>query len=231
MERYIAIGHPIYFNRILTRGRVAISIVIIWLFAIITSFPRVFTTSVHNMDTRSTSGICVYKYANQASQVTLSVFLFCLRLLVPTMVTFTTQILIARHLYRHARTFQRQNNASFHGVARRRVLKLMLIVIVTYIICWGPTQVATFLFFFGVLPPTFRKSRGWTLLFVLSLFNSCVNPIIYAIRFKEFREAVFSMFRKERRPLTGIFEQEKQKRSNDRDSPTGMQEGGSSSTK
>nr|XP_054760320.1 growth hormone secretagogue receptor type 1-like [Lytechinus pictus] len=216
MERYIAIGHPIYFNRILTRGRVAISIVIIWLFAIITSFPRVFTTSVHNMDTRSTSGICAYRYANQTSQITLSVFLFCLRLLVPTIVMFITQILIASHLYRHARTFQGQNNASFHDVARRRVLKLMLIVIVTYIICWGPTKVATFLFFFGVLPPTFRKSRGWTLLVVLSLFNSCANPIIYAIRFKEFREAVFSMFRKQRRPLTGIFEQEKQKRSNDR---------------
>nr|XP_054773368.1 C-X-C chemokine receptor type 1-like [Lytechinus pictus] len=113
-----------------------------------------------------------------------------------------------------------KTDTSFHDVARRRVLNLMLIVIITYIICWGPSQVAVFLFFFRIIPPSFSQSPAWTLIFMLSFFNSCANPIIYAIRFKEFREAVWALFSRQMRPLTGIFEQEK--RSNDSDAPTAL---------
>ncbi|XP_054773370.2 growth hormone secretagogue receptor type 1-like [Lytechinus pictus] len=219
-ERYIAIGHPIYFNRFLTRGRVATSIVIIWFFAILTSVPRVFTTTVRSVDNRGTLGICFYKPAGRTNQIVLSLYLFCLRLFIPTVTMLVTQSLIARHLYRHARMFRGKTDTSFHDVARRRVLNLMLIVIITYIICWGPSQVAVFLFFFRIIPPSFSQSPAWTLIFMLSFFNSCANPIIYAIRFKEFREAVWALFSRQRRPLTGIFEQEK--RSNDSDAPTAL---------
>lgn len=213
-ERYIAIVHPIYFNRILTRGRVAMVIIIIWLFAILATFPRIFTTSIGDR------GMCLYRYANRVSQITVAVYLFCLRLLVPTIVLLVTQIFIARHLYIKARQFQGQHSTSFHDVARQRVLKMMLIVIITYVICWGPVQVTIFLFFFGVLPQTFRRGATFTLLIVLSFFNSCVNPIIYALRFREFRGAVWSMFRKQERSTSAIFEQDIAG-ANERDSAAG----------
>ncbi|XP_041463721.1 growth hormone secretagogue receptor type 1-like [Lytechinus variegatus] len=217
-ERYIAIGHPIYFNRFLTRGRVAASIVIIWFFAILTSVPRIFTITVRSVDNRGTLGVCFYKPVGRTNQITLSLYLFCLRIFIPTVTMLVTQSLIAKHLYRQGRRFRGKKDTSFHDVARRRVVKLMLIVIITYIICWGPSQVTVFLFLFGILPPSFRQSPAWIIIFMLSFFNSCANPIIYAIRFKEFREAVWALFSRQRRPLTAIFEQEK--RNNNTDKPT-----------
>ncbi|XP_033631801.1 dopamine receptor 1-like [Asterias rubens] len=72
--------------------------------------------------------------------------------------------------------------------ARRNTFKTLLIVFISFLVCWAPNQIVFFLF-----------NLGWPLdfggnIYVISVslvaVNSCINPIIYGIKYKRFREGV-----------------------------------------
>ncbi|XP_033635680.1 adenosine receptor A2a-like [Asterias rubens] len=71
--------------------------------------------------------------------------------------------------------------------ARKKVIKMLLIVVVTFAICWAPNQ---FMFF--------AYMCGWNLDFsawyyhasvLIAFCNSCVNPFIYGFQSKQYRRA------------------------------------------
>ncbi|XP_033635679.1 adenosine receptor A2a-like [Asterias rubens] len=72
--------------------------------------------------------------------------------------------------------------------ARKKVIKMLLIVVVTFAICWAPNQ---FMFFAFMC--------GWNLDFsawyyhasvLIAFCNSCVNPFIYGFQSKQHRQAL-----------------------------------------
>ncbi|XP_030829906.1 nociceptin receptor-like [Strongylocentrotus purpuratus] len=127
-----------------------------------------------------------------------------------------TQILIARNLSQQFRSFKGITNAttttngnqapSFHIVARNRVLKLMLTVIIIYIVCWTPAQIAYLGYSLGWVPLSYLNSPIHSLLTVFGFYNSCANPIIYAARYPEFRNALKEMFTCKSAKNTPLFE-------------------------
>ncbi|XP_039284727.1 QRFP-like peptide receptor [Nilaparvata lugens] len=73
----------------------------------------------------------------------------------------------------------------------RQVIKMLVMIVIVFVICWGPLLVDNVLTAFGVLPD--QKSgtlkhmyTGFTL---MAYFNSCVNPIVYGFMSKNFRES------------------------------------------
>ena len=75
------------------------------------------------------------------------------------------------------------------------VLKTLAIVTVAFVVCWMPNKCYSFLYLIGV---TSNIGVVYYVTFGLALFNSCVNPLIYIIDFKEFRKGVCSMCRCQR---------------------------------
>ena len=69
--------------------------------------------------------------------------------------------------------------------ATNNVLKTLAIVTVAFVVCWMPNKCYSFLYLIGV-----KSNIGevYYVTFGLALFNSCVNPLIYIIDFKEFRK-------------------------------------------
>ena len=76
---------------------------------------------------------------------------------------------------------------------RNRVLKMMLIVILIYLVCWTPNQIAYLGYNIGWVPESYLNSPVHSMLTFLGFYNSCANPIIYAARYPEFREALKEM--------------------------------------
>eukprot|EP00057_Strongylocentrotus_purpuratus_P001467 XP_001199195.1 PREDICTED: rhodopsin, GQ-coupled-like [Strongylocentrotus purpuratus] len=195
VERYIAVVYPLHFKRLITRRRVSTLIVIIWVLSVLT---QLFTFFAHSVDTFTNT--CKDQYINHLTQIIVAFYWFCLLLVVPCLTMLITQVLIARKLSHRSNQFRGMTNSpngkqtpSFHIVARNRVLKMMLIVILIYLVCWTPNQIAYLGYNIGWVPEYYLNSPVHSMLTFLGFYNSCANPIIYAARYPEFREAFKEM--------------------------------------
>eukprot|EP00057_Strongylocentrotus_purpuratus_P022444 XP_011676918.1 PREDICTED: nociceptin receptor-like [Strongylocentrotus purpuratus] len=70
---------------------------------------------------------------------------------------------------------------------------MMLVVILIYLVCWTPNPIAYLGYKIGWFPESYINSHLHSMLTVLGFYNSCANPIIYAARYPEFREALKDM--------------------------------------
>jgi len=79
------------------------------------------------------------------------------------------------------------------GIAAGRNATIMsLMVCCGYVVCWTPNETAFFLTnFLGVA----IDFSGWFYHFtmVLVLMNNCINPVIYAAKYREFQHGIRRM--------------------------------------
>ncbi|XP_071500766.1 galanin receptor 2b-like [Diadema antillarum] len=194
VERYIAVAYPFQFKRLVTRKRVIIVIVANWILGfIIISF----LFRVANID-KSTNR-CVNIFPSKEVQALIGTILFPMLLVIPALLSLTMQAMTAHALHRQSLVFQGNqeglsNPSARHLAARKRVLQMMFIVVLVFIVCWGPSACLYFLFNLRLLPASYWYSPLNNALVLLSFGNSCANPIIYTVRYPEFREAIRELF-------------------------------------
>ncbi|XP_022102531.1 kappa-type opioid receptor-like [Acanthaster planci] len=75
--------------------------------------------------------------------------------------------------------------------ARQNTFKMLLIVFITFVVCWTPNQ---FLFFMFNAGWVVHDKWYYLLSVALVATNCCVNPVIYAFKYRQFRNAVQDMF-------------------------------------
>ena len=207
-DRFFAVVYPLRFNRIINRRLVSYIVICVWFLAMLIPLSGFFMFRVDLVSQR-----CVLKFPTPEGQVVFGCFVFATRLAIPALTMLITQILIARELQKQSLRFKSnkgvsRSNASFHIVARDRVLKLMAIVIVIYIVTWGPNQTVFFGLNVGLVSSSYFLSPFYRILNVLAFYNSCANPIIYAARFPQFRLAVMGLFVRNTQGRSSIFEQD-----------------------
>ena len=203
VERYIAVVYPIRFNHLVTNKRVKWAVFLIWIAAILSILFSFFVIEIDE-------GInyCSFKIETQEGLTAMGLYWFSLRIIVPTSTMIVTQSLIAVALTRQSTKFK--NNAgstsnSYHITARNRVLRVAFEIIVIYIVCWTPNQVAFLGFVVGFVPPTYLNSPLHHSLTVLGFVNSCANPVIYTIRHPHFRTAIVGLFTGRTTKATSVF--------------------------
>ena len=76
-------------------------------------------------------------------------------------------------------------------VKEARVTKMLLIVVFAFFICWTPFIVASVLYSFELAPSKFQLL---TFGIMCGCLNSVINPIIYAVMNRNFRNAFKSMY-------------------------------------
>jgi len=84
----------------------------------------------------------------------------------------------------------------------------LLIVIVVYLICWSPF---CFLLFYEIGSGEKVKGPAGTVAMLAGFANSCCNPMIYAIKYKNFRAEVMRLLPKKRVNLDNVYFDRKKK--------------------
>ncbi|XP_072181269.1 allatostatin-A receptor-like [Diadema setosum] len=207
IDRYFAVVYPLHFKRFISRRFVIAVVAMIWIGASVLMIPIIL---INNADVNP--GKCIFHLPFPKLQVAFGLFTFIIRLAIPTIIMLFTQVTIARVLRREAARFKSQKTAqslpsSFHDVARARVLELLLLVVVVYIVCWAPDQLAFLSFNLGLVPDSHFASPLHRILIVLAFCNSCANPIIYTFRHKKFRGAAKDLFKGVTASRSPIFEE------------------------
>ena len=76
-----------------------------------------------------------------------------------------------------------------------RALKLMFAIVLTFYICWFPYQVVSFLRIFPIPSDNlYVDPTGMLIAYSLAMFNSSVNPVLYALVSQKFRVAYRDIF-------------------------------------
>ncbi|XP_041467703.1 somatostatin receptor type 5-like [Lytechinus variegatus] len=186
IERYIAVTHPIYFNRILTRRRVSEVVVILWILSMLLCIPVYFMADVDKAKCR-----CAVVEQTYAVDMAFALYFPTIQLFIPAIIMVATQTLIAVKL--KAQSKRLRGSKSHHLAASRAVIKLMLIVIIAYLVCWTPVKLIFLLnaMFRYQIQANSQIANG---AMILAAVNSSINPIIYSIRYQEFRNAVKDLF-------------------------------------
>ncbi|XP_071490714.1 allatostatin-A receptor-like [Diadema antillarum] len=206
IDRYFAVVYPLHFKRFISRRLVIAVVAMIWLGASVLMIPILL---INNADV--IPGKCIFHLPFPKLQVAYGFFTFIIRLAIPTTIMIFTQVTIVRVLRREAFRFKSQKStqstASFHDVARARVLQLLFLVVLVYIVCWAPDQIAFLSFNLGLVPRSHFASPLHRILVVLAFCNSCANPILYTFRHQQFRRAVKDFFKGATSSSSPIFEE------------------------
>ncbi|XP_072181286.1 galanin receptor 2a-like [Diadema setosum] len=196
VDRFFAVVYPIRFKKTVTGRRVSVIIVCLWIGSAILMSPNLVLNIVDGA-----KGVCTVVIPSSGFLIVFALYTFCIRVAIPTTIMLSSQLAIARSLRREASRFKSDGgdsatSASFHNVARNRILKLTLTIVLIYVACWAPQQLAFLATNFGIIPKTYLRSPLNRVLITVAFFNCCINPIVYTLRHPRFRTAVADFFRR-----------------------------------
>ena len=199
VERFIAVLFPFVFNRLLKKQHVTSAVLVIWLAALVAD---IFIPLSISVDPSTHS--CQYAFPSRLAQEVAGVTSFLLHFVIPAFLMLATQAVTARALYGQSRRFGSTSGRLVK--AKNRVLKLLMMVIVIFIVCWGPNSVAYFLYNIGVIHYSFINRDLNRILTLLAFCNSCANPFIYTLQYPQFRLAMRDLFTCKGSPMMALFE-------------------------
>ncbi|XP_038066534.1 neuromedin-U receptor 2-like [Patiria miniata] len=195
LERYVAIVHPLKYQRKVTASRIARLVALIWVVPFLYSLPFVFTIKPSDDPDQACSEI---QYPHQAFPIVIGVLSFLMDYLLPITLMSLAYYKIQVTLKRQAKALNLQHaRAAAYDlvIARQRLVSMLTIVLGALIILWTPAYLAiticlqasrgrSHMTFCDSV--TFQHIRG----VCSSLFyiNSIVNPVIYEFKYKKFRQ-------------------------------------------
>ncbi|XP_070572208.1 trace amine-associated receptor 1-like isoform X2 [Ptychodera flava] len=198
-ERYMGVVHPVLHYNKFTVTKVKVMIAMVWTlpFAWLSYWAAVNTVI---------DGGCYPLWPNESAQKAIGVMAFLVSYLIPLFVMTFTYLKIFLVLRRQTKihhtdeegTGSQSNNQSriqkdiIRERAKRNVVKTLVIIFVTYVICWSPNQIEYFRFNMGA---SVDLTSVWFKITVIMAFcNVCVNPVIYSLKYQEFRDGLKKLF-------------------------------------
>ncbi|XP_022103506.1 adenosine receptor A2b-like [Acanthaster planci] len=187
VERYVGIVHPLKYPRLFTQAKVGLMIAVIWTISLSLKIPYLVVSSYD-----SSTHQC-FKEGLSNTNTTVASFTSILEFVLPAVILLGCYRKILISLQRAARNQQQDNNhapANELLVARRRVIKMLLVVAMIYILIWLPIYC---LFWISISSKdlsfeVYHASKA--IKPTVAVFNSVVNPFVYAFKYKEFQRGV-----------------------------------------
>ena len=196
VERFMAVVHPVRYRVIFSGSRPKRFVLIIWFFAVILKSFNFYNTIIENDQ-------CVYIKFPKGFDLLIAIGVIIIEYIFPICVMVVTNIITIRALRYQARNLQEHSsnmNARERGPAksvlktRRNMIHVVLIVIITFIICWTPNQISLLLINIDVLSVEYFNGDIHQTFIILAFTNSCANPIIYTFKNKNFRVSMLQLF-------------------------------------
>ncbi|XP_071848607.1 G-protein coupled receptor 15-like [Apostichopus japonicus] len=122
----------------------------------------------------------------------------------------TTQVINIKRLTRQANAFARnatltsfdQDGANRQMLeTRMKVIRMLLVVITMFIICWTPDEINFFLANLTLLKFEYFETKQYDIFVPLAFMNSWVHPFIYIASNSQFRAALLHLLRRVARNL------------------------------
>ncbi|CAM4480557.1 unnamed protein product [Leuciscus chuanchicus] len=192
VDRYMAIIHPLKPRLSATATKVII--VCIWLLAVVLAFPVCFFSTIKQLRVRT---ICYIAWPRlSADPFTYHIILAMLVYVLPLVVMGITYTIVGLTLWGGEIPGVSSDNYQSQLRAKRKVVKMMIIVVVTFAICWLPYHI----YFLAagwnkeLLRSKFIQQIYLSVMW-LAMSPTMYNPIIYCCLNSRFRAGFKQVFR------------------------------------
>ncbi len=191
IERYLAIIHPIWYHQNFTRKHAWILATTAWLIAPIMN-------TIGGKQYVLKKGTCAFVVSDKEKAI-LGVLTVTWDYIIPASIMTFAFIRIAIRLNELQNpellpTVANSNEVKEKILRRKNITKTLFFVFALYIICWSPEQISYLQFTLG---GQLEFGGVWhTIALILATSNSAVNPFVYALRFKQYKEGVKSLYSK-----------------------------------
>lgn len=191
MDRFCAVYFPL--NQALFHNHRAVTSVI-WLFSLISMTPYLFIFQVFK-EGDMYSCYQVWPWADDQHEMFLAlrifhVILFFLLYPLPLLIIAVVNSLVGRRLWLHRAPGSTTSvNRAAVEVSRKKVVKMLVVLVAVFAICWAPTHLFHYFVFFNQailnkIPLVVMNFMLW-----VSHANSAINPMLYIALNKNFRYA------------------------------------------
>ncbi|XP_077375943.1 putative gonadotropin-releasing hormone II receptor [Festucalex cinctus] len=202
LDRQSAILHPLAINEARKRNR--FMLVVAWSMSVLLSIPQMFL--FHNVTIKYPEDFtqCTTRgsFGSHWHETAYNMFtFFCLFLLpLAIMITCYTRILfeISKRLKKDdVSSSEVHLRCSKNNIprARMRTLKMSIVIVLSFIICWTPYYLLGLWYWFFPDDLEGKVSHSLThLLFIFGLVNACLDPLIYGLFTIRFRKGLLRKF-------------------------------------
>lgn len=197
VERYLAVVHPIKYRKYFSNTHPQIVVLSIWLSSGVINSCSLF---ISHRDPET--GECFVSFGTSFIQHVIGIFLFLVEYFLPVLIMISTQVITIKHLYIEDKTTSHDGmtrgtssnstvrQTRFVFKARKKIVRMLCVVILIFVICWTPDQLALITFHLGLTEPQYLAGDVYRIFVVLAFCNSCANPFIYAVSNPQFRETL-----------------------------------------
>ncbi|RWS25522.1 gastrin-releasing peptide receptor-like protein [Leptotrombidium deliense] len=206
IDRYVAISSPYRIirdngNRALTNLLVGL----IWITSFLFAMPSAYFAHILNIDVKSRIiNICYpfpYDFSSLYARIIISIK-FVLLYALPLFVITSFYGLMAKSLLNASKEIDLNSFASKQREKRVKVAKMILILVIIFAVCFLPNHVFLLWFYFSYPKSLQNYNIFWHVLkisgYVLTFFNSCLNPLILVCISHKFRSHFKAHFTSQR---------------------------------
>ncbi|XP_003690609.1 gonadotropin-releasing hormone II receptor [Apis florea] len=183
MDRYYAVIKPLQLWDVDKRGKIMLSFA--WVGSIVCSLPQtiVFHLETHPNITWYSQCVTFNAFPTYTHEITYSLFGMIMMYWFPLVVIIYTYTSILLEIRRRSKKSEddkiRRSSIGFLTRAKIRTLKMTVIIIAVFFICWTPYYVMSLWYWIDRNSAYKIDQRIQKGLFLFACTNSCMNPIVY----------------------------------------------------
>ncbi|KAI4898770.1 hypothetical protein NFI96_006881 [Prochilodus magdalenae] len=178
VDRCVVVMFPVWAQNQRTVRRASVIVTVAWIISAALSTPSAITKELFHKTETEREYRCVHNTWKSYTADTASQFVFSF--VIPFLIIFICYVAITRKL------------KSNQMPTFKKPVKIMTVLIVTFLICWLPYHTVTMSAFF-----TDRRSdTAYVLGLILANVNSCLNPFLYAFMGKDIKKHCCALWSK-----------------------------------
>ncbi|XP_033641660.1 nociceptin receptor-like [Asterias rubens] len=192
VERYLAICRPVWYRNVFTPRRLKLVFLGVWMMGWVQDSHLAMVT---HYDSKILG--CDFSWPSSEIRAVGGVLVFLHEFVIPMVIMVSSYSLIIRKLRQRAQAHGRDNNTSAQETfskANRNVTQTVVLLTVSFFICWGPTETNYLLINLGLHQPVniyediyYRVTGG------IVVINLCISPFIYCFTYERFQKQVKEM--------------------------------------
>ena len=184
IERWYCIFRPMVYKRYFTRKRLFLYILAIWVSTCLLQINKFFEWKLSGSKCSKVKA----PYGKMGTQAMIIIY---------SLIGFYIPCLIAWASFAHiSLLFKTSPMARCYGERQRAqqkaLLRMCALTSITLTLCWLPAQTIYILSPFGItkIGSPLHRTGG-----ILAMLNSCLNPLIYWLTNREYRDGLFELFK------------------------------------